>query len=340
MAILFILFFLLLAVAGLGYREVPQNVQRLIVFRGKRLNWCLKEGPGWLLRWVFDFMPVDMLEKRKVVLEKRREFIEPNEDVKSHEAPQQTEETISTPDGEGVGSSFVIVSNVVALYHVIRDETESPRGFQRFLRLIGWHRATSLLKYTSINPLEIESRLANIILGHLRLILSNYPYQLITNLNLRVGDKLQDDEKRLAIRRKIEVDLLAAVNADVSEWGIIVTRIPIGDIDPDKAIMDALEALSAARYQKERVNIAMSANVEMAMQLFNAADHKPTAADMLQAYALIKSLENQGRASESGLLGLTVFDQLKGLLQTTVNITTPPPPPPPPAPSTTETVAA
>lgn len=301
MLILIILFLILVALAGFGYQEVKQNTIWVPMFRGKRLGFYLSEGPVWLLRKVFSKITIDTREKPVVILEKRKEFIEPNEDVESHEAPHQVEETILTPDGNGDGAAMVRVSNVVAFYHPIRDEQVAARGLLKLLQLLGWHRGTALLKFTSIAIQTIESRLTDVVLKHLRLIIANYPYQLTTNLNLKIGDKLPSVQERYAIRQKIDADLLAAVNADVSTWGIVVTSIPIGDIDPDPVIVQALQGLSAAGLQKEQAVIKTTALVEQA-KLVHAAgnDPNPTIDGIRATVDMFLQRENEHVAAEKG----------------------------------------
>lgn len=339
MAYLFFAILIIAALIGVGLRKIPPNTQWNPVLFGRRLEIRITEGWTWLPWGIFTLIPVDTREDRLDLLVKQRQYERPDNFAPGSEEPYQAEETILAPDGLGEGAAYIHVSNVAVQFHVTKSEPGSLPWWMKPLTFFGWKPGKLLMAYTSIDRADIVQRLRSITLHHLRLIYGNIPFQLSTNLPLKIGDKMPTSQERLAARQQANRDLCDAVNAEVNPWGMTVTAIPIGDIDPDKAIMDSLQAVSAARFHREQVNIAMAASVDMLKQLFGAANHTPTAEDMLKGYTLIETMKNQGRASENGIVGMQLFEQLRGLISTTVNVT-PPPPTPPPAPPTPPLPAA
>jgi regulator of protease activity HflC (stomatin/prohibitin superfamily) len=290
---------LIIAIGAAGYREVKSNTRWVPIFRTRRLEYFIGEGPTWLLRFIFDKIAVDMKEKLLVVLEKKKELTNPNDDAVSHEPAHQVGESIMTRDANKHGAGYVIVSNVTAFYHPVRDEEVVPQGFQKLLRLLGWHQGKGLHAFTSIELAEVESRIAKTILDELRLILGSYPYQYITNLDFIVDGREMTREERLAIRKKISDDLLIAVNAKVKLWGVVVTSIPIGDIDPEQRIADALQSLSAQAYENEQQVMANEAIVTQAKQVHTACgDEKPVLNEFRETMSMLMRRSNERIAAE------------------------------------------
>jgi len=322
--ILFIV--IIAAIVAVGIRIVPANTQWEPVFLGKRLPKRLTEGLVWLPRGVFDKIEVSTIGQQLDILAKKRDYTLPDDNAPTNEAPHQTVETILCPDGNGNGAALVYVSNVAAHYHVLKTEPGKLQGFWKFFWLAGWQPGEYLLAYTSVKPEDIQERITNVVLNALRSILGAYPYQKLTNLNLKIGDKLVDPSERLMIREEINRLLLEKANSILMTYGIVITDIPIGDLDPDPSIIAAQQALSAARLQKEQVEIANSAIVVQIEQLAKAANATLTWDLVVHAYAVIVGNANLGKAAEHGLISAEWLQKLKGLFTAKVEITTPPVP--------------
>lgn len=325
-----ILAFVVIGLIALGLRETRSNTQWVPVFFNKRLPIRLDEGLNWLLRWLFTYIEVSTLERRIDVLVKSRNYVKPDDSAPSHEAPHQSVETIMVPDGNGEGAVFVHVSNVSVQVRIIKEEAGWPEGWLKIFRFIGWKKGNLLREYTGIAQTEIDERITSAVLRHLRQVIADYPYQKIVNLNVKLDGQLVSPEERGRIRREIDIRIKEELNKDIAAWGMIATAVPIGDIDPDPAIIQELQALSAATLHKQRVAIDMSAIVTKVNLMFEATGTKPTHEQWMLAYAMEVGLSNQGKAADHGLFSSQLFENLRGIMAPTVNITVPGSPPPTP----------
>ncbi len=290
--ILFLLFGLLVA---WGIRFVPSQKQWLPIFLGKRLHIRLLEGPVWLPRWLYTYTEVPITENELVVLRDDQE-------------PGRQSETIMTTNGV-----MVEIRNVSVFWSIKRQDDQPFKGWRKILSLLGWHPGNQLFDFTQIGDKIFTERIKTITLQEQRKHVQVYSFQELLGITLEGLDMpAADRDKVIATRSELHLKIAVAVNQETNRWGAEIYRVSIGDIDPDPVIKKALEEKTQALGHKMQVMVRLSADLERVKQLLELANQPATSENIMKAYELIRSLDNNRIGNEQLGLLADVFKRLAG----------------------------
>lgn len=274
-----------------GLRSVPAGQQWLVKLFGRRLPYRLAEGLVWLPRWpkwFCDFEVYDIREEEFHVLA-------------DHLPPGSQRETIMTTNGVEV-----VVRGVVGYYAIARKDLDGRRSWLRFL---GWQSGELLLAYSQVRDQDVINRIPPLIRSGLRTLVSTFSVEELLGLSIDgLGLPPANREAVAASRSTLQDKLTELAREQASAWGLHITRITVGDIDPNDAMKRHLQLKAEALLEAQAAVIATDAYTQRAKVMLKAGGIETPSFDQLQQVIVqLMTLDNQRIAAEnSGNLGRVV----------------------------------
>lgn len=285
MGLLIFLFLLATALVAWGIQSVPAGMQWLPKLFGRRLPYRLTEGLVWLPRWPRWFFDKEVCDIRE------EEF-----HILGDQLPDGSKrETIMTTNGVEV-----VVRGVVGYYTIARQD---PDGKRSWLRFLGWQSGTLLLAYSQVRNQDVINRVPPTIRSSLRTLIQTFSFQEILGLSIEGMDMPAADRESIRTSRNVLQDELTTIARKQAEvWGLYVTRIIVGDIDPNDELKKVLQLKAKALLEKTAAIIQTSALVEQAMVIHKRTSdvENPTHAQLMATIRELYQLKNQQIAAENG----------------------------------------
>ncbi len=288
--LLILLTFIALLVAW-GLRSVPAGKQWLLKIFGRRLPIRLCEGLVWMPRWpkwLFDYEEYDIREEEFYILSDQLE-------------PAFRRETIMTTNGVEV-----VVRGVVGYYTIARKD---PDGKRSWLRFLGWQSGHLLLAYSQVREQDVINRIPPLIRSGLRTLVPTYSVEELLGLSIDgLGLPPASRDAIAASRSTLQEQLTKLAREQAALWGLYVTRITVGDIDPNDAMKKHLQLKANALLEAQAAVIATDAYTRRAILILKAEQDIVPPPDQVRALVLeLITLDNQRIAAEnSGNLGRVV----------------------------------
>ncbi len=274
-----------------GLRSVPAGMQWLPKIFGRRLPKRLYEGLVWLPRWpkwLFDFEAYDGREEEFYIL--------------ADDLPEGSKrETIMTSNG-----IMVVVRGVIGYYTISRKD---PDGKRSWLRFLGWHPGELLLAYSQVRNQDVVNRIPPLIRSSLRELIPTFSIEELLGLSVDgMGVPPANRETIAASRSTLQSTLTERARSAAEIWGLTVTRIVVGDIDPNDAMVAHLQLKANAQLEAQAAIIGTDAMTKRAIQILKAGkDIEPDPTEVRSLVLELMQLDNQRIAAEnSGNLGRVV----------------------------------
>lgn len=291
MILLILLILVVLVVAGL--QRVDERKQRLLTFQKRRLAIRISEGPAWFLRGLFGSQEYSIAEEELRVI---GEGIRPPESITTSNGVQ------------------VLVNNVSVMYYLTREDPEPFKGWRKVFYSFGWKPGRTLYAYSQIDEADVRKRIADLTLQHLRAVIPTYRYQEILGVSLEDNPSPVDRQKILAARSELTEKAKALLAATTQQWGITVSFVAIGDIDPNEAIQTALQAKEKAVAEKAEALVRVSAEIEQAKLVLDQAKAGYTLNDLLAVLKILLYFKVDEKAAEqTGNLGRLIREGVQFL---------------------------
>jgi len=288
--LIFLLLFLALLVAW-GLRSVPAGKQWLVKIFGRRFPKRLPEGLVWLPRWpksLFDYEEYDIREEEFYILSDQLD------------TPFRRE-TITTTNGVEV-----VVRGVVGYYTIARKD---PDGKRSWLRFLGWQSGQTLLVYSQVHDQDVINLIPPLIRSGLRALVPTFSIEELLGLSIDgLGLPPANRSAIAASRSTLQEQLTNLAREQAVLWGLHVTRIIVGDIDPNDAMKKHLQMKANALLEAQAAVIATDAYTRRAILILKAEQDIVPPPDQVRALVLeLIALDNQRIAAEnSGNLGRVV----------------------------------
>lgn len=281
MGFLIFLFSFAALLTAWGLRSVPAGKQWLPVIFGKRIPKRLTEGLVWLPRWLFQYEEFDITEEEFHVLNDNKPGVQQNE-------------TIMTSNGVEV-----VVRSVVGYFTIARKD---PDGKRSWLRFLGWQSGYLLLAYSQVRGQDVINRVPPIILNGLRMLIPTYSFQELLGLSIDGLDMPPADRETIRTNRSsLQDQLIELALKHAQVWGLTITRITVGDIDPNKDLKQALQLKAKALLQRTALLIESDADAQRAKIVLKAGGNEnPKPDELMDAIVRLRTLDNQRIAAENG----------------------------------------
>lgn len=279
---------MLLAVAwgihGLfGIPGVPTGKRWLLLLLGKRLPISIGEGLTWLPRWLCSKFEYDIREEEFRVIADNMPGI-------------PATENITLTDG------IEVFFRNLTVYYEIGHEEKPFTGWRRIFNLFGWVQDDVLYRYSSVRNEDMLNRIPQSALEGLRMYGPTFNVQELLGISLNGLDvEPPNREKINTSRAEIANRLLEHLKPIGLEWGVIIKRVVVGDIDPNERMKASLEAKGAALLNMQVVMVESNTQVQRAMiVLKNGGIEKPTHEELLSTIERLTVLDNQRIAAQTG----------------------------------------